>query len=157
LGVGGIGENLVLEQLGEDRCPLGTTGGTESAAFTRESDEELIAALWTNDAGETGFEESAIQVREDGGIPVAFPESVSSLESLFPQALEGLEVGLEELIEGAGAGIAGPIGGQARGGPRQSPDGRGSAAHEGARRNPSPRTSRSSASGRLRCYLWDRR
>jgi hypothetical protein len=60
----------------------------------------------------------------------------------FPQALEGLEVGLEELIEGAGAGIAGPVSGRARGGREASSGGHGSAAHAGARRNPSSGTSR---------------
>jgi hypothetical protein len=152
LGVRDVRKNLALEQLGEDRCSLGSTGRAEPAALTGESDEKLKAALWTNDAGEAGFEESTIQIRENGGIPVAFPESVSSLESFFPQALEGFEMGIEELIEGAGARIAGPIGSQARGGPRQSPGGRGSAAHEEARRNPSPRTSRSSAGDFVATY-----
>ena len=137
-----VGENPVLEQYGEDRCSLGSTGGAEPAALTGESDEKLKAALWTNDAGETGFEESAIQVREDGGIPVAFPESVSSLESLFPQALESLEVGLEELIEGRGAGIAWPVSGRAGEGLRRRAGASGDAAHAGARRNPPSRTTR---------------
>jgi hypothetical protein len=77
-----------------------------------------------------GFEESAVQVREDGGIPVGFPEAVSSFESLLPQALEGLEVGLEDLIEGAGAGIAGPVSGR-RGwcGLGREPRGHGRTAH----------------------------
>jgi hypothetical protein len=113
LGVRDVRKNLALEQLGENRRPLGSTGGAEPAALTGESDEKLKAALWTNDAGETGFEESAIKVREDGGIPVALPEAVSSLESLFPQALESLEVGFDELIEGAGAGTTGPVSGRA--------------------------------------------
>jgi hypothetical protein len=112
LGVGDVGEDFVLEELGEERRTFGSTGGAKSAALAGESNEKLEAALGTNDAGETGFEESAVQVREDGGIPVGFPEAVSSFESLLPQALEGLEVGIEDLIEGAGAGIAGPVSGR---------------------------------------------
>jgi hypothetical protein len=106
LGVGGVGENPVLEQLGENRCPLGAAGGTEASALAGESDEELKAALGTNDAGETGFEDSTIEVAGNGGIPEGSPESIPSLESLFPQALEALEAGLEELIEGGGARVA---------------------------------------------------
>ena len=120
-----------MEQLGENRRPLGSTGRAEPAALTGESDEKLKAALWTNDAGETGFEESAIQVREDRAIPVSFPEAVSSLESLFPQAFESLEVGIEELIEGGGAGIAGPVSGRAGEGLRWKAGVSGDAAHAG--------------------------
>lgn len=123
-----------------------------SVSITGESDEELKAALWTNDAGETGFEASAIQVRGDGGMPVAFPEFVSSLESPlkgFPQALESLEVGLEELIEGGGAGIAGPVSGRAGEGLRRWAGGSGDSAHAGARRNPSSRPTRKEGTGEL--------
>ncbi len=41
LGVSDVGENPGLEQFGEDRRALGPTGGTESAAFTGESDQKL--------------------------------------------------------------------------------------------------------------------
>jgi hypothetical protein len=110
--VSDVGENLVLEQLGEDGCPLGATAGAETTAFTRESNQELATTLWTKDAGETGLEEPTIEVARDGGIPEGSPESVSSLESLFPLTLEGLKVGLEELIEGRGPRIARPVEGR---------------------------------------------
>jgi hypothetical protein len=116
------------------------TPDSSQVQITGKSDEELKAALGTNDAGEIRFEESAIKVREDGGIPVGFPESVSSFESIVPQALEGFEMGIEELKERAGAWIAGPVSGGAGVGPWQRPDGQSSAAHEEARRNPSSRT-----------------
>jgi hypothetical protein len=93
LGVSDVGKDLVLEQLGEDGCPLGSTGGAEASALAGESDQELKTAFWTDDPGEAGFEESAIQVREDSGFPEGSPEAVASLESLVPQALEGLEMG----------------------------------------------------------------
>jgi hypothetical protein len=129
LGVGDVLKNFALEELGENRCPLGAAGGTESAALAGESDdEELEAALGTNDSGEAGFEESTIHEREDRRFPVSLPETVASLESLFPQALEGLEVGLEELEEGALAGIAGPVTGRAGEGLRRQ-GGVGGAAH----------------------------
>jgi len=54
LGVRDVGENFVREQLGEDGCTLGTTGGTESAAFTGERHQELGPTLWAKDAGEAG-------------------------------------------------------------------------------------------------------
>jgi hypothetical protein len=88
-----------------------------------------MAARWTNDPGKTRFEPSAVQVREDGGIPVRLPETEASLESLFPLALEGLEVGLEELIEEAGPRVAGPVNGRADAGLRQHSGGHGQAAH----------------------------
>jgi hypothetical protein len=130
-----VRKNFALEQLGEEDRPLGATGGTEPASLAGESDQELEAALGTKDPSEARFEESAVQVREDGGIPAGLPETVSPLESLLPQALEGFDVGIKELIEGAGAGVAGPLNGGAGLGPRQRP--RSGAAHEGARRNPS--------------------
>ncbi|HEY7700584.1 MAG TPA: hypothetical protein VIE88_19300, partial [Vicinamibacteria bacterium] len=141
LGVSDVGEDLFLEQFGEDGCSLGAAGGAETSAFAGESDEELEAALGTNDAGETGFEESTIHVREDSGIPEGAPEAASLLESLFPQALEGLEMGIEELIEGAGSWVAGPINGRAELGPGKRAEGRSGAAHAGAGRNPSSGTS----------------
>jgi hypothetical protein len=132
LGVGDVLKDFALEELGENRCPLGAAGGAESAALAGESDEELEPALGTNDPGEAGFEESTIHEREDGGIPVSLPESVASLESLFPQAPEGFEVGLEELKEGALAGIAGPVSGRTGEGLRWKPcAGEGGAAHAG--------------------------
>jgi hypothetical protein len=131
LGVRDVLKNFALEELGEDSGPLGAAGGAEASSLTGKSDEKLEAALWTNDAGEAGFEESAVKVREDGGIPVASPESITSLETLFPQALEGLEVGLEEWIEGAGAGIAGPVSGRAGKGPRRKAGASGDSAHTG--------------------------
>jgi hypothetical protein len=132
LGVGDVLKDFALEELGENRCPLGAAGGTESAALAGESDEELEPALGTNDAGEAGFEESTIHEREDGGIPVSLPETVASLESLFPQALEGFEAGLKELKEGALAGIAGPVSGRTGEGLRWKPcAGEGGAAHAG--------------------------
>jgi hypothetical protein len=67
--VGDVGENPVLEQYGEDRRALGTTGGTESAAFTGEGNQELATTLWAKDPGETGFEDPTIEVAGNGGIP----------------------------------------------------------------------------------------
>jgi hypothetical protein len=111
-----------------------------TSSLAGESDEELESTLRTNDAGEARFEPSAVEVREDGGIPVGLPESVSSFEPIVPQALESLEVGLEELIEGARAGIPGSVNRRAGVGLRQREGGRSAAAHEEARRNPSSRT-----------------
>ena len=91
-----VGENLVLEQLGEDRCTLCSARRAESATLTRESHEKLGAAPRANDAGETRFEESTIEVAGNGDIPEGPPEAVASLESFLPQALEGLEAGFEE-------------------------------------------------------------
>jgi hypothetical protein len=122
--------DFALEELGEDSGPLGAAGGAEPAPLARESDEKLEAALGTNHPSETGFEESAIQVREDSGIPEGSPEAVSSFESNFPQALEGFEMGLEELIEGALAGITGPVSGRAGEGLRRH-GANGDAAHAG--------------------------
>jgi hypothetical protein len=69
LGVSDVGENPVLEQNGEERRALGCTGGTESAAFTGERHQELSPTFRTKDAGETGLEESTIEVAGDGVIP----------------------------------------------------------------------------------------
>ncbi len=74
LSVSNVGENPVLEQFGEDHRPLGTTGGTESAAFTGECHQELGLTFRAKDAGEARFEKSTIQVAEDGGIPKGSPE-----------------------------------------------------------------------------------
>ena len=106
MSVRDAGDNFVPEQLREEGSSLGAARGAQCAPLAGEGDEELIAALGTDDAGETGFEASAIKVFEDSGIPEGSPESVSSFESLFPQALEALEVGIEELIEGGGARLA---------------------------------------------------
>jgi hypothetical protein len=104
-----VGENSFLEQLGEDRRTLRSTRWAESTTFTRESDEKLIAALRTHEAGETGFEESALKVAEDGAVPEGSSEAVASLESFLPQALEVLEVGIEKLIEGGGLWLSRPV------------------------------------------------
>jgi len=53
LGVRDVGENFVLEQLGEDCCTLCSARGTESAAFAGEGHEKLEAAPRANGAGET--------------------------------------------------------------------------------------------------------
>ena len=53
LSVGEVGENLVLQHVGEDGRPLGTTGWTESPTFTGERDEKLVGAARALDAGET--------------------------------------------------------------------------------------------------------
>jgi len=131
LSVSDVGENLVVEKLGEDGCPLGATGGAEPASLAGKSDEKLISALWTKDAGEAGLEQPTIEVACNGGIPVDSPEAVARLESLFPDAFEGLEVGLEEWIEGGGSGVAEPIRDRAEGGLRMESGGKGGAAHAG--------------------------
>ena len=53
LGVRDVGENLVLKQLGENRCTLRPTGWTKASAFAGEGDEKLGATPRTNGAGET--------------------------------------------------------------------------------------------------------
>jgi hypothetical protein len=64
LGVGDVLENFALEELGEEDRPLGATGGAEPAPLAGKSDENLEAALGTNDAGEAGLEGSAVKIRK---------------------------------------------------------------------------------------------
>jgi hypothetical protein len=52
LGVGDVGEDMVLQHVGEDGGALGATGRAESAAFAREGDEKLVGAAGALDAGE---------------------------------------------------------------------------------------------------------
>jgi hypothetical protein len=124
-------ENFALEKLREESGPFGAAGGAEPSPLAGKSNEELEPALGTNDASETRFEPPTVEVREDGGIPVGFPESESSLETLFPQALEGIEVTFEELIEGALLGIPGPVRGRAGESLRRQGGTSGDAAHAG--------------------------
>jgi hypothetical protein len=131
LGVGDVSEDFALEELGENRGPLGATGGAEASALAGKSDEELESTFGTTDAGEARFELPAVEVREDGGVPVGFPESVSSLETLFPHAFEGIEVSFEELKEGALTGIPGPVRDLAGESRRRKSGAGGDAAHAG--------------------------
>jgi hypothetical protein len=53
LSVRHIRENLVLEQLGENRRSLRATRWTKSPTLARKAYEELGFAVWAPDAGET--------------------------------------------------------------------------------------------------------
>jgi hypothetical protein len=112
LGVRGVGENFLREQLGEKSRSFGSARGAESATLAGKCHEKLETAPWTNGAGETGFEKSAVEIAGDGVIPIPLPEAVTPLESLFPQAFHGFVVLVEELIEGGGAWVARPVKGR---------------------------------------------
>jgi hypothetical protein len=71
LGVGDVSEDFALKELGENRGPLGATGGAEASALAGKSDEELESTFGTTDAGEAGFEDPTIEVAGNGGIPEA--------------------------------------------------------------------------------------
>ena len=83
LGMRHVSENLVLKQLGEDGCPLGCAGRAESSSFTGEGDEKLEVTPRADDAGETGFQQAAIEVLVNGALVKASPETVSALEPLL--------------------------------------------------------------------------
>ena len=89
LSVRHIRENLVLEQLGENRRSLRATRWTESPTLARECDEELEFAIRALDASETGFEQTAVKVGCHGAIPVPSPKPVLALSrvSAFPRLL----------------------------------------------------------------------
>ncbi len=109
LAVRNVGENLVLKHLGENRRTLGTARRTEPPGFAGEGHEKLETAPWTNDAGETRFEQATIEILVDGSFVEASPETVSPFESLLPLDLDGVETAFEELIERRDARVAGAI------------------------------------------------
>ncbi len=101
-----IRENLVLEQLGENRRSLRATRWTKSPTLAREAYEELGFAVRAPDASETGFEQTAVKVGGHGAIPASSPKPVLALESLFPHGLDGFVMGVDELVKSAGARLA---------------------------------------------------
>ena len=56
----GVGENLLLEKLGEDRGSLGSARGAESPSLAGEGEEVFMGAIITPDAGEALFEGAAV-------------------------------------------------------------------------------------------------
>jgi hypothetical protein len=111
-------EDLVADELAEGRLALGVTGGAETALFTREREQVLMAAVRAAHAGKPPGEDStpleALQGAGDNG-----PEGTASRGiTVVVHIKEGVRVVCNKLPEWRGFGPARAINRRAFGGSR---------------------------------------
>jgi len=91
--------DLVLEEGGELRGPLGSTGWAHPSSLAGERDQELLGTPPAANPGEAALPETAREVALDDLVHETPPEAVAALEALLPRALDPLVERLEKAIE----------------------------------------------------------